>query len=136
MYRKDDPDTKYAVKIYCKANAPDAQIRHFKQELQIQKFDYPYIIKMIEANESGKCETPGEDNQDVRYAVLELAPNGNLLDYISYNALTENVVRFYFKQLCKAVSYMHQQDLCHRDLKLENLLLDQDFNLKVSDFGF
>jgi len=35
-----------------------------------------------------------------------------------------------------AVYYMHQNHIAHRDLKLENLMLDKDLNLKIIDFGF
>jgi len=50
--------------------------------------------------------------------------------------LPEPVCRFYFKQLLSALHYMNTQNLAHRDLKLENIMLDSDFNLKVIDFGF
>lgn len=136
MYHKDDPSVQYAVKVYTKNNAPDAQVRHFKQEQRLKNITHPYIIKMIDYNENGKCSGQLDPNEEVMYAVLELAPNGNLLDYISHSALPENIVRYYFKQLCYAVDYMHKQDICHRDLKLENLLLDKDFDMKLSDFGF
>ena len=126
---------KFAVKVFTKMVDKEAQIRHFRQELKIQGFEHPHIIKLVDFNENGK-QISFDECQDVRYAVLELAPNGNMLDYISYTAIKEPIIRYYFKQLCEAVDYMHRQGICHRDLKLENLLLDENFNLKVSDFGF
>ena len=126
---------KFAVKVFTKMVDKEAQIRHFRQELKIQGFEHPHIIKLVDFNENGK-QISFDECQDVRYAVLELAPNGNMLDYISYTAIKEPIIRYYFKQLCEAVDYTHRQGICHRDLKLENLLLDENFNLKVSDFGF
>lgn len=136
MHHKDNKNLKFAVKIYAKNINQDAEVRHFKQELQLKNLDHPRIIKLIDVNENGKLNTPDKETTEVRYAVLELAPNGNFLDYITNTSMDEGVVRYYFKQLCEATSYMHEQGICHRDLKLENLLLDENFNLKVSDFGF
>ena len=39
-------------------------------------------------------------------------------------------------QVCDAVRYLHEQNITHRDLMLENLLLDQGFEVKICDFGF
>ena len=47
-----------------------------------------------------------------------------------------DLTRYYFKQLVEAVEYLHSQNLVHRDLKMENLLMDENFNLKINDFGF
>jgi len=49
--------------------------------------------------------------------------------------LSEKKALFYFLQLIDAVSYCHTEGVCHRDLKLENLLLDNNGNLKITDFG-
>lgn len=46
------------------------------------------------------------------------------------------LTRFYFKQLIEAVEYLHMMGLVHRDLKLDNLVLDKEYNLKIADFGF
>ena len=136
MHLKDDKDKKFAVKIYAKSASKDAEIRHFRQEMKLMQLNHPFIIKLLDVNESGKVYINGKEAAEVRYSVLELASNGNFLDYIANNAMDEGIVRYYFKQLCQAVEYIHKQDVCHRDLKLENLLLDGSFNLKVSDFGF
>lgn len=136
MHKKGEEALKYAVKIYAKNACKEAGIRHFRQEVMLKKLDHPHIIKLIDMKEDGKLMSPAGHHTDVRYAVLELAANGNFLDYIANNAMEGGLVRYYFTQLCQAIGYMHEQGICHRDLKLENLLLDKDFNLKVSDFGF
>uniref|UniRef100_A0AAQ5Y8R6 non-specific serine/threonine protein kinase n=1 Tax=Amphiprion ocellaris TaxID=80972 RepID=A0AAQ5Y8R6_AMPOC len=69
--------------------------------------------------------------------VMELCENRDLLNYISVRgALKESSSCRLFKQLCKALQYLHNMDVGHRDLKCENLLLDKHSNLKVCDFEF
>ncbi|XP_021716622.1 SNF1-related protein kinase catalytic subunit alpha KIN10-like [Chenopodium quinoa] len=74
--------------------------------------------------------------EDYACLVLEYAPNGDFLTYLtSRNLMSEAEARPYFLQLISGVEYLHQKMVAHRDLKLENLLIDGNFNLKISDFG-
>jgi serine/threonine protein kinase len=63
---------------------------------------------------------------------------GELLNMImSSSKLSESHARYYFKQILSALNYMHNNlGLCHRDLKLDNILLDENFNVKIADLGF
>ncbi|TKW29312.1 hypothetical protein SEVIR_3G387400v4 [Setaria viridis] len=71
--------------------------------------------------------------------VMEYASGGELFTRIS-NAgrFSENEARFFFQQLISGVSYCHSMQICHRDLKLENTLLDGSTapRLKICDFGY
>ncbi len=98
---------------------------------------HPNIIKLIEFNDSGKLVRSSGREADVLYCVLEFAPGGDLFDYIFAvgEGFPEPVARFYFKQLFSAIEFLHQNEIVHRDMKLENLLLDGQYNLKVADFG-
>jgi len=69
--------------------------------------------------------------------VLEYASGGELFDYIlNHRYLKDNAARRLFAQLISGVGYLHKKGIVHRDLKLENLLLDRNRNIIITDFGF
>nr|DAD36651.1 TPA_asm: hypothetical protein HUJ06_007292 [Nelumbo nucifera] len=70
------------------------------------------------------------------YLVMEYARGGELLSKIlRVGRLTEPVTCRYFQQVVSALHFCHNNGIAHRDIKPQNLLLDHDGNLKVSDFG-
>ncbi|OMO95586.1 hypothetical protein COLO4_15762 [Corchorus olitorius] len=70
------------------------------------------------------------------YLVMELASGGELFTKVlRHGRLPGKLARQYFTQLVSALNFCHQNGVAHRDLKPQNLLLDQNGNLKVSDFG-
>ncbi|XP_009776430.1 serine/threonine-protein kinase SAPK3 [Nicotiana tabacum] len=71
--------------------------------------------------------------------VMEYAAGGELFARIcSAGRFSEDEARFFFQQLISGVSYCHSMEICHRDLKLENTLLDGSPTprLKICDFGY
>lgn len=71
------------------------------------------------------------------YMILEYYPSGDLFEYVTkHGNLSVNESLRIFTQILGAVCYLHKSGCCHRDLKLENVLLDKKLNVKLSDFGF
>ncbi|GAA5971136.1 hypothetical protein JCM21900_000946 [Sporobolomyces salmonicolor] len=76
-----------------------------------------------------------EDEGNV-YMQLELCSNGSLLDLLRRRRrYSEPEARYYLTQLVGACDYMHSNSVIHRDLKLGNLMLDDNMDLRVGDFG-
>lgn len=70
------------------------------------------------------------------YLIVDFAGGGELFYKLSRRGrFTESIARRYFQQLVSALCFCHKNGVAHRDLKPQNLLLDADGNLKVSDFG-
>ncbi|KAJ3123831.1 hypothetical protein HK098_001622 [Nowakowskiella sp. JEL0407] len=80
-----------------------------------------------------------EDEKCV-YLVTELCSNGELYQYIQHrnrsgNPLSEEEVRGIMKSVVEGVMFLHANGIIHRDLKLSNLLLNENFDVKIGDFG-
>jgi serine/threonine protein kinase len=71
------------------------------------------------------------------YFVLDYMPGGSLHAHLSgYGGpFEEEVARFYAAEIILALDALHKHDLCYRDLKLENVLLDQEGHVRLTDFG-
>jgi len=71
------------------------------------------------------------------YLFLEYCPGGNMASKIIKNGkIPENQAKRYFFQLMQGIDFIHDNKVAHRDIKLENVLLDSKDNVKIADFGF
>ncbi len=67
---------------------------------------------------------------------MEYVNGGDLLSYIrKMRRLPENTVKYIFKQIINAIHHLHSQNIIHRDIKLENILIDSNSFVKLCDFG-
>ncbi|XP_006883242.1 PREDICTED: testis-specific serine/threonine-protein kinase 4 isoform X2 [Elephantulus edwardii] len=118
-----------AVKIISKKKASEDYLNKFlPREIQVMKvLRHKNLINFYQAIETTSRV----------YIVLELAQGGDVLEWIQhYGACSEPLAGKWFSQLTLGIAYLHSKGIVHRDLKLENLLLDKRENVKISDFGF
>lgn len=68
--------------------------------------------------------------------VIELSSGGDLLNYVrKRRQLKEDVAKSVFRQLCEGLRYCHSKNILHRDIKLDNILLSAEGEVKICDFG-
>ncbi|KAG0169583.1 hypothetical protein DFQ30_003498 [Apophysomyces sp. BC1015] len=118
-----------AIKLIKKDNI-DSSSRMTKIEREISVLRivrHPYIVSLYDVIETEKYIG----------IILQCASGGELFEYIlAHRYLKEKDASRLFAQLISGVHYMHQKHIVHRDLKLENLLLDRSRSIIITDFGF
>lgn len=106
---------------------PSRFAKIYREVAILRGVQHPNIVRLID-----KVETERHIG-----IILEYASGGELFDYIlNHRYLKDNAARRLFAQLVSGVGYLHKKGIVHRDLKLENLLLDRNRNIIITDFGF
>ena len=106
---------------------PNRLQKIYREVAILREVQHPNIVRLHEMIETEKQIG----------IILEYASGGELFDYIlNHRYLKDNAARKLFAQLVSGVGYLHKKGIVHRDLKLENLLLDKNRNIIITDFGF
>ncbi|CAM9822421.1 unnamed protein product, partial [Discosporangium mesarthrocarpum] len=118
----------FAMKIVPKSTLTKSRARQKLQtEIKIHRtLQHPRVVRF---------EMFFEDRENV-YILLELCTNHSLSELLrKERRFTEAESRRYMLQILEATDYLHRHQIIHRDLKLGNLFLDRDWNIKAGDFG-
>lgn len=135
----DQNDNKYALKAIRKDKGYESELESMMVLREFLVMDHvgehPNIIKHFGCNPEGVLELDGM-TQSICYNVMEYCDHGSLSTIIKHTgAVEEDIARFMFVQLSHAVKFLHDKRFAHLDIKLENILLDKYFNIKLGDFG-
>lgn len=119
---------KYAMKRIKKAILTDSSLKQSTENEKgiLMNLNHPFLLTMTYLIENDKRY----------YFFLEYIPGGNMYkNMYKVKRFEEEAVKFYVAQLALGLGYLHEKGLVHRDLKLENILLDKDGYIKLCDFG-
>ena len=115
-----------AIKVF--PNTHSSQIAFQKEKRVMSTIKHQNIINCIP-------DTKTIDQEKNNLLVMEYAPYGDFFDLImSRELVDETLIRSYFCQLIEGIEHLHNSGNAHLDLKLDNLLLGRNYQLKITDF--
>lgn len=100
--------------------------RIFREVIISSLLDHPHIVKLLDFLHSSRHF----------FLVFEYVKGQQLYETVlKHSRVTEEQARKYFRQIISAVDYLHKNSIVHRDLKIENIIIDHNDNVKLIDFG-
>lgn len=128
LVRKIDTNMLYAMKILRKSEVLKRnQVAHVKAERDIlAEADNEWVVKLYFSFQDEKF----------LYFVMDYIPGGDLMSLlIKRGIFPENLAKFYIAELVLAIESVHRMGFVHRDIKPDNVLIDKDGHIKLTDFG-
>lgn len=125
-----DPTVSYQLRDQKNEEAKDALFLIREEIAIMKKLNHPNLVSLIEV-----LDDPEEDSL---YMVLEMCKKGVVMRVgldTAAEPYSEEVCRYWFRDLILGIEYLHAQGVVHRDIKPDNLLLTEDDVLKIVDFG-
>ncbi|KIW97317.1 uncharacterized protein Z519_02709 [Cladophialophora bantiana CBS 173.52] len=128
LYRTHGPKGQVAIKQMDLRNQPRKEL--IVNEIIVMKDSkHPNIVNFLDSFLQ-------EQNNEL-WVVMEFMEGGALTDIIDNNpVITEDQIATICYETCKGLAHLHSQDIIHRDIKSDNVLLDRVGNVKITDFGF
>ena len=135
--KRNDSNNQYVSRIRYPNEFNQDENYNFEHELQMTKIaselNNPNIIHLI-GHGSGTLVEEGKVYNNVNYMILEYCSRGNLRDYIEKGRFLEKHAKYIFKKILLGVQALHEAGYCHRKLNPKCILLDNNFNPKISNF--
>jgi len=128
-----------AMKFLNRADKFSSEV--YKQQIRTEiksltAIRHEHVIKLLAYNLSAKYPTSDGGRIKTVLLVLEYCLGGELFDLLYYaERLDEIIARTYFRQMMLGLQEIHAQGIAHRDIKPQNILLDSNYCLKITDFG-
>ena len=135
LVRSIENEEIYAAKVYMNHS------HYYLNEIEILKMlnlqENPGIVRLIEYGEEPIIRNGIAEEENYQYIILNYLPNKDLFYYIKdLNGFNERTAKFFFYKIVKAVEHCHNYGICHEDIKLENILLDENNYPVLCDFGY
>lgn len=128
LCQKKDTGKVYAMKILCKSDMLEKeQVAHVRAERDaLAKASNEWVVRMYYSF---------QDAANL-YLIMEFLPGGDMMTMlIRYDTFDEDTTRFFVAETVLAIESIHKLGFIHRDIKPDNLLLDAEGHIKLSDFG-
>ncbi|KAI5474333.1 AGC/NDR protein kinase, partial [Pseudohyphozyma bogoriensis] len=128
LVQKVDTGKIYAMKSLKKAEMfKKDQLAHVRAERDVlAESNSPWVVQLYYSFQ----------DSNYLYLLMEFLPGGDLMTMlIKYDTFSEDVTRFYMAECVLAIEAVHKLGFIHRDIKPDNILIDKDGHVKLSDFG-